>query len=186
MITLIVYYQKHKVASGKASLIAMIGKWRWNLGKGGSCDALLTDLSKAFECIVHDFLTAKLEAYSFTHEALNVVKNCLSYRRDRRKMNDSYSSFLDLLIGVPQGSLLGPFLFNFYICNLFFFIEEDTVTSYVDETTPFSNRTNVLTILNGIKTKHLIFLIGFRKTTSGKSWQNESFAYIQPRNFFKN
>ena len=41
-------------------------------------------------------------------------------------MNDSYSLFLDLLIRVPQGSILDPLLFNFDICNLLFFIEEDT------------------------------------------------------------
>ena len=114
------------MASGKASVIAMIEKWMWNLDKGGSCDAQWTGLSKAFDCIPHDFLTAKLEASSFTYEALNVIKNRLSDRTDRTKTNDSYSLFLDLLIRVPQGSILDPLLFNFDIRNLLFFIEEDT------------------------------------------------------------
>ena len=53
-------------------------------------------------------------------------------------MNDSYSSFLDLLIGVAQGFQLGPLLFDIYICDLFFFIKQETVTSYADDTTPLS------------------------------------------------
>ena len=57
-------------------------------------------------------------------------------------MNDSYSSFLDLLIGLPQGSVV-PLLFNIYICDLLFFVEEEIVTSYADDTTLFFNETSI-------------------------------------------
>ena len=53
------------------SIIAMIEKCRPNLDQGGICRALFTDIRKAFDCLVHDFLTAKLEAYGFTKRARN-------------------------------------------------------------------------------------------------------------------
>ena len=56
-------------------------------------------MTKAFDCIVHDFLIAKLEVYGFTYEALNGKLH--SDRAHKTKMNDSYRSFWDLLIGVP-------------------------------------------------------------------------------------
>ena len=107
----------------------MIEKWSKNMDKGKSCAALLTDLSKAFYCIVHDFLIAKLEGYGFSCETLKIMYNYLTDRKYRPKVNDSFSDFIDLLLSVPQGSILGPLLFNIYICDLFFFVEEDNVTS---------------------------------------------------------
>ena len=121
----------------------MIDQWRKNTDKGKSCAALLTDLSKAFDCIVHEFLIAKLEAYGFSYEALKVMYNYLIDRKHRTKVNNSFSDFIDLLLGVPQGSILGPLLFNIYICDLFFFVEEVIFTSYADDTTPYSNGKNV-------------------------------------------
>ena len=108
------------------------------MDQGKSCAALLTDLGKAFDCIVHDFLIAKLEVYSFSYEPLKVMHYYLTDRKHRTKANGSFSYFIVLLLGVPQGSILVPLLFNIYICDLFFFVEED-VTSYADDRTPYSN-----------------------------------------------
>ena len=67
------------------------GKMRKNMGKGKPCAALLTDLSKAFDCIVvHDFLIAKLEACGFSYEALKVKYNYLTDRKHRTKVNNSF------------------------------------------------------------------------------------------------
>ena len=114
------------------------------MNKGKSCAALLTDLSKTFHCIVHDFLIAKLEAYDFSYEALKVMHKYLTDRKHRTKINDSSSDFIDLLLDVPQGSTLDPLLFNIYICDLFFFVEKDNVTGYADDTIPYSNGKNVV------------------------------------------
>ena len=93
-----------KVFSTKYFLAAIIEKWKQRLGKGFSCVALLTNV---------------LYKLSKAYEALNVMKNYLSDRTHRTKMIDSYSSILDLLIGVLQCSMLGSLLFNTHICDIF-------------------------------------------------------------------
>ena len=92
----------------------MIEKWRRNLDEGGICGALFTDLSKTFDCLVHDFLLAKLEDYGFTYKFLKLINSFLTGRKHRTKVNSSYISFLDLLIGVPQGSILGVHSYLIY------------------------------------------------------------------------
>ena len=65
----------------------MIEKWRRNLDQGGICGALSTDLSKAFDCLVRDFLIAKLEAYGFTYEFLKLINSYLTDRKHITKIN---------------------------------------------------------------------------------------------------
>ena len=60
----------------------------------GSCGALLVDLSKAFDCIVHDLLLAKLSAYGFDYKSLKLINNFLSGRKFRTKIGSSYSPYL--------------------------------------------------------------------------------------------
>ena len=99
----------------------MIEKWRKYLDTGGHGSALLTDLSIAFDCIDHQLLIAKLNAYGVDTNLLYFLASYLQKRKQRTNVNGSYvNNFDDIFCVVPLGSLLGSLFFNMYICGLFF------------------------------------------------------------------
>ena len=89
---------------------------------GGVFGALLTDPSKAFDCVSHDLIFAKLEAYGFHIDALKLIHEYLSNRKQRVKVNDAYRLWKYIFHGVPQGSILSPLLFNIHLLDLFYFL----------------------------------------------------------------
>ena len=116
----------------------MLDKWSKALDKGKLAGALLTDLSKAFDCLNHELLIAKLDAYGFDQSSLSYIYSYLSNRKQRTKINNSYSSWSNIKSGVPQGSILGPLLFNIYLNDIFYFVSKCDITNYADDTTPYS------------------------------------------------
>ena len=75
--------------------------------------------------------------------ALNLIFNYLTGRKQRVKVNSSFSSYLDIFQGVLQGSIIGPPLFNLFLCDLFLFVEKADIMSYADDNTPHMCSENV-------------------------------------------
>ena len=119
-------------------LLVMIEKSRPCLDNGAVSGALLTDLFKAFDCILHDLLIAKLAAYGFDYNSLQMLQSYLSNKKQRTKINDACSKYCEILFGFPRGSILGPLLFNTYICDIFYDINDCDIASYGDDNTPYA------------------------------------------------
>ena len=85
-------------------------KWRKTLDKGGETGAILTDLSKAFDCINHNLLIADLDAYRSEKQSIDFLHSYLTKRQQRTKIDSAYSSWEIFFSGVPQGSILRPLL----------------------------------------------------------------------------
>ena len=132
-------------------LLAMLEKWKSSVDKGSSFGALLTDLSKAFHCLLHELLIAKLHAYGFSLNALRLVHSYLTNRKLRTKINTKYSSSEEILLGVPQESILGPLLSNIFLCDLFFIMNKTEFASYADDNTPYTSGQNIDNVIRSLE-----------------------------------
>ena len=130
----------------------MIENWKHAVDTGKVFGALLTDLSKSFDCVCHDLLIAKLNGYGLSLSALKLVHNYLQKRKQRKKNGIAYILREEIVSGVPQGSILGPLLFNIFLCNLFLSTESNYFTNYTDDTTPYVNGNDAEEVVLGLKT----------------------------------
>ena len=143
------------------ALVRLLEKFKISLDEGGKAGAVLMDLSKAFDCIRHDLLIAKLHAYGFSREALTLINNYLTNRQQRVKVNGSFSSWKSVVRGVPQGSVLGPLLFNIYINDLLLFIQDSDICNYADDTTIYTCNKNLDDIVHKLENDCTIALKWF-------------------------
>ena len=116
-------------------LLMMRGNWKEATDNNKVFGALLTELSKAFDCLSHDLLIAKLHAYGLDLASLKILQDYLTNRKQRTKVDSFYSSWEKILSGVPQGSILGPFLFNLFMCDMVLILKTTSFTGYANDNT---------------------------------------------------
>ena len=118
----------------------------------------------------------------------------------RTKINGAFSSWRDLLSGVPQGSILGPLLFNIFINDVFFFLDKSYITNYADDTTPYVIEDDIMKLLKTLESETYSVLNWFRmnemKPNEGKchlivadvkhmNYSSDSYIYLDGA-FLKN
>ena len=101
------------------------------------------DLSKAFDTLPHDLIVKKLEDYGGDSKVINLVTNYLSDRQQRVRLSGQHSSMKTIMKGVPQGSIVGPILFNIFMNDLSYVIDECTLFTYADYTQLFKSAEDI-------------------------------------------
>ena len=114
-------------------LLRLTEEWRKQLDNNKVFGALFIDLSKAFDCLPHDLLLAKLEAYGFDMCTLKLFKSYLTKRKQFVSIHGIFSDVLEILSGVPQGSILGPILFNIFLNDLLYYVKSTNTHNYADD-----------------------------------------------------
>ena len=124
-------------------LIRVLEEWRQHLNNNKVVGGVFMDLSKAFDCVPHDLLIAKLATYSVDENLLMHIYSYLSYRKQCVRINNVHSRFQNVISAVPQGSIVGPTLFNCFFNDLFYFIDKASVYDFADDNSLSAFESNI-------------------------------------------
>jgi len=147
-----------KKFSCELALTCMLDNWRDNLDRNNDIVAVFLDLSKAFDTVDHKLLLSKLPFYNFDSNLILLIDNYLSNRNIKVNINGTLSSSQPLLMGVPQGSVLGPLLFILFINDICFLDLHSKLCLYADDSTISSSGKTIASIITNIESDLILIL----------------------------
>ena len=162
-----------KKYSCNSVLIRLVENWKKQLDNKKFVGAVLMDLSKAFDCVPHDLLIAKMHAYGFEMDTLVLFFSYLKDRKQGVKVNNKIHSFMTLVSGVPQGSILGPMLFNLFINDITYFFENSDLYNFADDNTITAFANTISELINALETESEIAI----------RWFNDNEMIVNPDKF---
>ena len=132
-------------------LVHCIEQWRESLDKGHVVATVLMDLSKAFDSLPHGLLLAKLNSYGVSLDACDFIRSYLGNRPQQVKIGQYKSSWQTINRGIPQGSLTGPMLFNFFLNDIFYYLSTNNICNYADDNTLYFSGPNIEIVKENIE-----------------------------------
>ena len=132
-------------------LVSLIDSWKNALDNDQFVGIISTDLSRAFDCIPHGLLISKMKAYGLSNKACLFMSSYLSDRMQRVKVENERSEWQHLKKGVPQGSCLGPVIFNIFTNDLFYVLKSCNLSNYADDNTIHSTKSSLDLVMASLK-----------------------------------
>ena len=150
------YYQNIGMALEKDLVLNNVSKlsleeWERSIDRSKMFGAPLIDLFKAFDCQNNDILIAKLNAHAFSLRALRLIHDYLSNRKERTRINNSYSTWMEIVLEVPQGSILGPLLLNILLGYLLFIVTSTDIAKYADDNTSHATANDIYSLIPSLE-----------------------------------
>ena len=112
----------------------MLEKWKRSVNGGKVFGALLTDLLKAFECLDHE-----------------LINGYLSNRWQRPRIGNSFSDWFKVILGVPQGLILRPHIFNIFLADLFLVLKDVDIVKFADDNTLFTSANKIDDLIDSLE-----------------------------------
>ena len=151
--------------SCQSTLLRMIEEWKSALDNGNMVGSIAIDLSRAFDSLPHGLLLAKIYAYGVNIESCKLIASYLHNRHHRVKIRDKRSDWLQIERSVPQGSIMGPLLFNIFINDIFLHSSDIDIYNYADDNC-ISFAGNSIDVIEDTLNKEIISLMEwFRKNS---------------------
>ena len=172
--------QQHGFRSGhscETALHSILEDWKQAIEKKEILISLFIDFKKAFDLINPKLLFLKLFHYGFDNNSLELVKHYLTGRMQQTRVGECVSSTLDLNIGVPQGSVLGPLFFLIFINDLPYY-SDLLACLFADDTTVYESHEDFNCLVNNFKIKivNLLDWIKFNQMTI--NWKKSKIMFI--------
>ena len=132
------------------ALLSLTEQWKEDLDKHSIIGKNAIDSSKAFDCLSHGLILEKLKFYGLSDHAVSLMRSYLSSRYQRVKSSDVFSTWREGSRGVPQGSFLGPTLFNISRNDLAYAIKQCRIVNYADDTNIHCSNKDVRAVQNNV------------------------------------